>query len=356
MTTAIGFDEAGNTGPDLLNPDQPLYVLASVRLTDEEAACVLESPQRERHFAKDRTSRAGRDRIVRSLTSPLLTKDTVRYTVIHKDFCTTAKMIDLLVEPVLKAAGIDIYAEGMHLGAANLLHLALSTFDPHAFREMQSAFVGMCRQRTQAEVERFYVSADTFNEAVRSALREDDPLMGSILLSRPFAADLFIGPRPDRGAPSDLDPAVTCVIALLHDWASAFAPVTVEHDESKEVKRSLEVVQRLWRAGADEITLTLWNGEQLTYPLPVVDFDFASSSASPRVQVADLVASGAALVHAGALGKPETGLSRAIGEVSWDYWRSNASIWPSVDDITPDRSQTTAPTAFSADATAQWLQ
>ena len=33
------FDEAGYTGPDLTNKEQPYFALASIRMTDDEVAC-----------------------------------------------------------------------------------------------------------------------------------------------------------------------------------------------------------------------------------------------------------------------------------------------------------------------------
>ena len=34
------FDEAGYTGPDLTNKEQPYFALASIRMTDDEVACM----------------------------------------------------------------------------------------------------------------------------------------------------------------------------------------------------------------------------------------------------------------------------------------------------------------------------
>lgn len=354
MRSVVGFDETGNTGPDLLNRDQPLYVLASVRLPEEEASEVLRSDS-ERHFVRDKKSNAGRRRIIKSLSSPLLTPDTVRYSIVHKSFCATAKMIDLLVEPVLAAARIDMYADGMHLGAANLLHLVLSTFDATSFEAMQAAFVAMCRQKTEQSLDAFYVAATDFDRAVHERAGRDDPILDAMLLSRPLVERDLLGRQQDRQLPRDLDPTVTCLIALIHDWVSAVGPITVEHDESKEVRRSLDVVRQLWRKSSDSVTLSLWNAEQLRYPLSVDGLDFATSTESRRVQVADLIAGVALEVHALALGRPETEFTAQLRHLPWDAWRSNSSVWPSLEDITPERPRPVSQTPWPADAMAEWL-
>jgi hypothetical protein len=355
VRSLVGFDETGNTGPDLLQRDQPLYVLAAVRLTDEEASEVLRSDL-ERHFVRDKRSNAGRRRVIESLSSSLLTADTVRYSIVHKPFSATAKMIDLLVEPVLADAGVDMYADGMHLGAANLLHLVMSTFDVTRFEAMQAAFVAMCRQRTQRSVDTFYAAASDFERAARERAGRDDPILGAVLLSRSLAEQVFVGPRENPLAPSDLDPAVTCLIALIHDWVRAVGPIIIEHDDSKEVRRSLDVVRRLWRKSPDSVTLSLWNAEELTYPLHVDDFDFATSTESGRVQVADLIAGAAMEVHALVLGRPETEFTTRLQDLPWDAWRSNASVWPSLEDITPNRPRPQSQTPWPADAMADWLR
>lgn len=351
----VGFDETGNTGPDLLNSDQPLFVLASVCLPEDEASEVLHSDS-ERHFVRDKKSNAGRRRIIKSLSSPLLTSNTVRYSIVHKPFSATAKMIDLLVEPVLAAARIDMYADGMHLGAANLLHLILSTFDATKFEAMQAAFIAMCRQKTEQSLDAFYLAAANFERAVRDRAGRDDPILGTILMSRPLAERNLVGRQKDRRLPSDLDPAITCLIALIHDWMRAVGPITIEHDDSKEVQRSLDVVRQLWTKSSDSVTLSLWSAEQLTYPLDVEDLDFATSTESRRVQVADLIAGAALDVHALALGRPETDFTTQLRDLPWDAWRSNASVWPSLEDITPVRPRPESPTPWPADAMADWLR
>ena len=46
------FDESGYTGDDLLNPDQPAFVLAATTLSDKEAAALLSE-----HFSAGATRR-----------------------------------------------------------------------------------------------------------------------------------------------------------------------------------------------------------------------------------------------------------------------------------------------------------
>src|SRR6267142_2013884 len=55
----VAFDEAGNTGQNLLDPSQPIFVLSSVSLSDSDAAAIRDLVGRsgELHFKKLRKGR-----------------------------------------------------------------------------------------------------------------------------------------------------------------------------------------------------------------------------------------------------------------------------------------------------------
>jgi len=71
MNPIVAFDETGNTGDNLLDPDQPVFVLASVQLPDEDTVRVLGDPAGEIKFAKLKRSRVGERRILSILNSSL---------------------------------------------------------------------------------------------------------------------------------------------------------------------------------------------------------------------------------------------------------------------------------------------
>ena len=90
MPYEVAFDESGNTGADLLNPQQPVFALASTSLTRVEAELVLDrirTPQtKEFKFLRLRRNDAGRRRILQFLSAPELTPETARTTYFHKRF------------------------------------------------------------------------------------------------------------------------------------------------------------------------------------------------------------------------------------------------------------------------------
>jgi|SRR6266852_5378374 len=112
----IALDEAGNTGADLLNSEQPVFVLASVSLSREKADTILEGIRtgqtRELKFARLKKSESGRRRIIRFLAAPELNTSNVITTFIHKRFMIVTKIVDLLVESLAHEDGLDLYKDG----------------------------------------------------------------------------------------------------------------------------------------------------------------------------------------------------------------------------------------------------
>jgi hypothetical protein len=160
MNAQVGFDESGNTGQDLLNLAQPVYALASVHLPETEARELLRGGDGEPHFVKCKRSSRGRAQIMEILTSPAFTPASVKVSVMHKSFMLTSKLVDLLIEPVLRSFGVDMYSNGAHLATSNLLHTIWPVFAPKAFAELQSKFVAMFRYRRGEDVV-------AFNAAIR---------------------------------------------------------------------------------------------------------------------------------------------------------------------------------------------
>ncbi len=110
----IAFDESGNTGADLLNTDQSVFVLASVCYTEEEAHQLLDlvfTPQtREAKFKRLKKSRAGERRVISFLQSEFVTAERVKINVFHKRYMVVTKIVDILIETIAHRDGIDLLA------------------------------------------------------------------------------------------------------------------------------------------------------------------------------------------------------------------------------------------------------
>src|SRR5207249_11198249 len=105
---------------NLLDPDQPVFVLASVQLSSSSATALIGSRPHELKFANLKRSQTGQRRIIELLDSSVLTEDRVILSGFHKPFMAVTKLVDLLVEPLFYAKGIDLYERGGNLAMANM--------------------------------------------------------------------------------------------------------------------------------------------------------------------------------------------------------------------------------------------
>lgn len=108
----IAFDESGNTGADLLNTDQSVFVLASVCYTEaNQLLDLVFTPQsREAKFKRLKKSRAGERRVISFLQSEFVTAERVKINVFHKRYMVVTKIVDILIETIAHRDGIDLLA------------------------------------------------------------------------------------------------------------------------------------------------------------------------------------------------------------------------------------------------------
>lgn len=101
-------DEAGNTGPALLDPAQPIFTYAMTDLTPDEArdalAC-LGLNAAEVHSTALFRRKGGIDRLARFFAHSAVQPARVGVFVIHKKHMVVTKMIDLLVENLAHREG-----------------------------------------------------------------------------------------------------------------------------------------------------------------------------------------------------------------------------------------------------------
>jgi hypothetical protein len=326
----VGFDESGNTGPDLLSEAQPVFVLASIGLSEEIASSLLGSPLgQEHHSIVTRQSRAGQQRILEILSAPELTQGTVKIAVMHKKFMVVSKLVDLLIEPVAARLGIDLYQDGLHLALSNLIYTTWPVLDPEGAQELWASFVKWARRphidsalSLTAAIRRMsiYAPKGVFDLLMVAAARLDT------------TPDEFAG----AGDISDLDPAGPSLVGLLHDWSSQLGSFDVVHDNSYEISRWIPHLEQL--ATREPIEVQLWNGDHIGYPLDVGHIALDHSEHSAQIQLADLVA-GAGTIAFDSLVRTFAGRKRAFAHAILDsrlpHWRITSSVWPTPD-FTPE--------------------
>jgi Protein of unknown function (DUF3800) len=284
MQTAY-FDESANSGENLVDPHQPVFALAAVRLSTDESAALVESvqarlPRRqgEPKYSSLVRSPTGRAALLSALES--LQPDIAFNFFAHKRFMIVAKMIDLLVVELAFEDGYDMYADGSAVALANLIYTAGPVLgDDGAFERMLSAFVDALRPSRLASLNDLFDAISAYLETTRDGL---DDHVALLVAARPQAESLIQSIEAKR-VTDTLDPALPCLVRLCHGVADKMGTFHLVHDHSKIISRHASLLMKL-----DELPPVRPNLPSMK--LPVGAITFADSATTPQLQVADWVA------------------------------------------------------------------
>lgn len=121
----IYFDEAGNSGQNLLDSDQPIFVMASVNFTEDEAKKILapiETASNEFHFIKLKKYRKQQLQVIKALNNKLITSKCVKILYYDKRYSLIAHLVDQLIETSFYHIGLDLYKKGLNLTYTNSIY------------------------------------------------------------------------------------------------------------------------------------------------------------------------------------------------------------------------------------------
>lgn len=291
MKTKYYFDEAGYTGADLTNEEQPVFCVGSVRFTDDEIQQIKNdlslNENVELHFKKLYKTQNGRQLLLAILSHPLVNRDTIKIGIAEKRYCVYAQMVDVLVETLANKIGENLYANRGALIMANLLYsFALHHPDQTRVRAFEKAFVTMIREQNLASIEEFYKQAEDLykspetNKEFREML--DFVLASRITVVESFTQDKFY-----------LDNTLTVFIGLVHAWyKQTKIRMNIKFDQSKPIAERKELIEELMKKRKDSIKIGP-KGMEHQYPLPIDNFELVDSKEYIGIQIADIIASSA---------------------------------------------------------------
>lgn len=285
---AIFCDEAGNTGANLLDPEQPIFVLASNNYSLAEADALLQhvvSPQGgEPKFSTLRRRPEGIARIVHFLSDTRLSKDRVKISVFHKRYTVVTKLVDLIAENLIHQIGGNLYDRGGNIAMANLLFFCMPTFcGEQTTSVFLQRFVELIRYGPKDAKEPFYAAG---NEMIRCCVNED------------FKSDLIFFTEPaffedwwDDFDGSSLDPAIPALFHLMSDWGAKISDrFDVMHDRSKPILASQETFEYLMAEVDESSALVGTDRRKIVFPLRASSLTQVDSEDHPQLQVADICA------------------------------------------------------------------
>lgn len=287
----IYCDESGFTGNNLLQRDQPWFVMSAVGIDAARATGLVEQAKKdfklqlpELKGSKLVGSARGRRAIAWLLQQ---VEADVKVHVSEKKYALAGKFFEYVFEPALSDGNAIFYANGVHLYVSNLLYMMFVTKGLSA-EELFQNFETLMRGRDLAGLEKLFAHLKTPDAG-------PDPLK-SILkfcwIQREHVLAELDGLKGESGA-WILDLSVAALVTLLSAWGSSSPELEVHCDDSKPLRHSSTLFGTY--VGREPTTLDLpWFGTAMTLPRLTKEVVFESSDRSPGIQVADVCASACA--------------------------------------------------------------
>lgn len=287
----VFVDECGYTGPDLLDKQQPVFVLASIAATEAECREI-----KTRFFKGVRASElkhsglARRDsgqKMILSLLDWLAgSPEIVKFAYAHKEFGLVCKMVDLIVETAMHADGIDAYRDGFNIALSNLLYFVLPpAVGRSRYRELLVRFQRMARSPGRRTYDSFH--RYLFN------LNCPGDLQGAIDWLK--VGHLRLGIRfLDPVDPHFLDFTNAFAFTLAGKWSNSLpSAFDFVHDDSADMRR----YRFFWdvMTGPNIPAREVGDARRKTrFPLKIASVTTKRSHDSAGLQIADVLAGAAA--------------------------------------------------------------
>jgi hypothetical protein len=288
----IFIDEAGNTGQDLLNGDQKVFVLASNNFSTEQAKVLasLFPDKSEIHFKKLKNSNEGRKAIVDFINHPLITEKNIHCSTVHKEYTTVAQIVDQLIEPVLYKAGIDLYQYGQNIALTNfIIHFGNFFWDKAIYLQMLESFIEMMRTGEEKSINKFYTIVQNLYDSLKT---KEKVLIGPILVSKKQIKRILQSVNKFT-----MDVTLSCFYVLCDYWhKNTHKKLRVFQDSSKQIEYYKEYI---------DFTRTLnipkqdvgFDSRRLTFPTQIEEITLVNSESFLGVQISDLIASSLAFMY-----------------------------------------------------------
>lgn len=284
----IYFDEAGNSGQNLLDKNQPVFVVASINFSLDETKEILSyinTDSSEIHFNRLRKYGKYHSQILNSLNHELITSERVKVIYYDKRFALIAHIVDQLIEPVFHHRGIDLYKKGLNLTYSNsLYHFGFYEWNKDLFEIFLNLFQSMIREKTELSINTFYQSAHILNEFIEDYQKQ---LLEPILASRKY-----IVPILDAIEKYSIDLTLPSVTRLADLWNKEVDHnLNIVHDDSKQIEFWKDFIFLVSKMIGNERVEVGFDYRKMTYPLAIDSVELKSSKDVIQIQLADLIAS-----------------------------------------------------------------
>lgn len=288
----IYLDEAGNTGHDLLNIDQPVFVLAANMFTEEEALellKILDFKGAEAKFSTLKRTKKGRNKIKKFIEQVILKSEKVKTVMVHKKYMGLGKIFDILVEPVYFNMGMNFNKNMRNICTVNMHWYLITTFyGEKNFNNLISKFIALIHSKSEPSIDNFYKTVDSIK-------RNPIDINNTLDFNEILASKSFVKESIEVIDKTHLDPVQTGLFTQATLWGKDLCDsFTFIHDESNTLESSLNNFNRYTNPAS--IPTVIGTGERAyELPLKVEKVTLEKSHFFPQIQVSDIIAG--ALAH-----------------------------------------------------------
>lgn len=334
MEKIIFLDEAGYTGDNLANPDQPAFVVASHQIAEADCRALLIA-----HFPRNRAaelkhtnvrryaaSRKGMVELVKTIRQE---EHPIAIYTVHKQFALFQRFFDYFIEPVMHEAGLNAYEMSFNIQATNVAYVALPVILGAQFMpRLLELFETAVRKRSPMHMAQLWAHLENARKVRRGPHRK----MLDLLLVGKLMGHRRLHELPDNA----LDVALSVLVALVVYWRRrSDGPFEVIHDQSTNLAKNRRIWD--WLSSPEQQKVTLGFGDYRDMPLPlnVTRTEFAKSQDHAGLQIADLLAGGNMEICRYILGdQSNADYARALIDSGLDQVARN--IWPDAEQKPPN--------------------
>lgn len=290
------FDESNYTGYNLLDADQPVFVITSSDIGDEEAEEILRGSFPGYKGGEFKAGRIWKDREKRPLAkfgeSISGFNGRIFSYAIDKRFAVLTKAIDFLIEPQVYYSGYDWYKNGYCWRFANMTHFALSEFAPPGLYEsIVRTYQAFSRSPTEN-------SLKVMQHALRLMANSVNGEIQSVMEQFALGAEMFHEFHDLETFHGSDELQVTTMVSLVAAWRQKFTEdFVVVHDNTANFYRRRALWEKIVGPDAPAQLHPLGDGTFVQYPLRVIRTEGVDSKTSSAVQLCDIVAGLAAKVQ-----------------------------------------------------------
>lgn len=283
----IFLDESGYTGQDLLNEDQPIFTLASLRLSEsdcQEFKRTFFSNVESIELKYSSLSKRHRQQkmIVLFLKELARKPGLVKVFYAHKQFVLVTKMVEILVEPVYYHNGKDIYDKGANIALSNLLFYTLPVFEGvNFFKNLLINFQAMIRFKTEAAYQAFFEPILTQEYA-----KEIDGVLEVFRMSHAmFGYEQLV-----LNTQEHLDIAVSSTLSLMSLWRQDIDDdIILIHDRSSAMARDKKIWDEMVDPNLPSIEVG-YDRRKAQFPIRVTKTCSEDSKNWAGLQLVDIIA------------------------------------------------------------------